>query len=441
MNLQFLLKRKLFFFLLLPCLTTGITVQAQSKEQTLRNLNNLLVNTVMDDLFTPPVASRIYTYPNIAFYTCIRKDDPSLPDLTGKLNGLNTIPAETVAVDHFIAACISFSYVGQSMVGSEYKFEDWRKAFTDSLQLHADNPLLKPSIKYGKQVADSIIAWSKKDNYLKSRGMPRWVVSSKPGSWQLTPEDYSQAIEPHWNTIRPMTLSNAAQFSPKEKLVYSRDKNSTFYKTMMDVYRIGNTLDSNKKAIAWYWDDNPNVSVVRGHLNYYIHKISPGGHWLMIAQQACTANKETVTRTSLICTLTTIALFDAFISCWDEKFKTNLVRPITVINYYIDKHWKPLIQTPPFPEFTSGHSVSSNSAATILTALLGDHFSFSDETELPFGNKVRQFNSFYEASLESSNSRIYGGIHYPETGRISVLHGKAVGQHVLNILYPAAANK
>jgi hypothetical protein len=441
MILQFLLKRKLFFFLLLPFLTADLAVQAQSKEQTLRNLNNLLVNTVMDDLFTPPVASRIYTYPNIAFYTCIRKDDPSLPDLTGKLNGLTIIPAETLPVDHFIAACISFSYVGQSLVGSEYKFEDWRKAFTDSLQLHADNALLKPSIQYGKQVADSIIAWSKKDNYLKSRGMPRWVVSSNPGTWQLTPEDYSQAIEPHWNTIRPMTLSNAAQFSPKEKLVYSKDKNSIFYKTMMEVYQIVNTLDSNKKAIALYWDDNPNVSVVRGHLNYYIHKISPGGHWLMIAQQACAANKENVTRTSLICTLTTIALFDAFISCWDEKFKTNLVRPITVINYYIDKHWKPLIQTPPFPEFTSGHSVSSNAAATILTALLGDHFSFTDETELPFGNKVRQFSSFYEASLESSNSRIYGGIHYPETGRISVLHGKAVGQHVLNTLYPVAANK
>jgi hypothetical protein len=423
--------------------TSAKTIVAQPKEQVLHQLNTLLVNTVMEDLFTPPIASRIYTYPNIAFYECIRKDDDALPELAGKLNGLKSIPAipEARTVDNFIAAATSFSYVAQTLVGSEYKIENWRTAFTDSLAKVTDAALLKNSVDYGHLVADSIIAWTKRDNYLKSRGLSRYVITNKPGDWQPTPLDYAQGLEPHWNTIRPLTLTQASQFSPKQKLVFSMAKNSMFYKTMMEVYGIVKNLDTIQKATALYWDDNPNVSANIGHLNYFIHKISPGGHWVMIAQQACAQKGITVTKAAQVYALTTVAIFDAFISCWDEKYRTNLIRPITIINRSVDKNWVPYIQTPPFPEFTSGHSVTSNAAATILTALLGDNFAFTDRTEIPFGNKERSFNSFYEASLQSSNSRVYGGIHYPETARISVLHGKAIGKNVLQLLYPATITK
>ena len=410
---------------------------AQQKEQTLHTLNRLLVNTVMTDLFTPPVASRIYAYPNIAFYECIRYDDPSLASLSGKLNGLGHLPSlPRGMVDHFTAACVSFSYVAQSLVGSEYKFGDWRKAFTDSMLLQPDSALIKNSIGFGKAMADSIISWTRKDNYLRSRGMYRYVIQNTPGAWQPTPLDYAQGLEPHWNTIRPMTLQSASQFSPKQKLVYSKSKTSLFYKTMMEVYTIAKNLDTTRKATALYWDDNPNVSSNIGHLNYFIHKISPGGHWIMIAQQACIKKNVPVTKSAQVYALTSIAIFDAFISCWDEKYRTNLIRPITIINRWVDKNWSPYIQTPPFPEFTSGHSVTSNAAATILTNLLGDHFEFTDETEIPFGNKSRNFSSFYEASLESSTSRVYGGIHYPETARISVEHGRAIGRQVLKTILP-----
>ncbi len=418
----------------------SVNAIAQQKEQVLHNLNALLVNTVMEDLFTPPVASRIYVYPNIAFYECIRKDDASLPELAGKLNGLKTIPAtpKTGTIDNFIAAATSFSYVAQALVGSEYKIENWRTAFTDSLAKTTDAEVLKNSVDYGHLVADSIIAWTKKDNYLKSRGLYRYVISNKPGDWQPTPLDYAQGLEPHWNTIRPLTLTKASQFSPKEKLVFSTAKNSVFYKTMMEVHDIVKNLDTVQKATALYWDDNPNVSSNIGHLNYFIHKISPGGHWVMIAQQACAQKAVSVTKAAQVYALTTVAIFDAFISCWDEKYRSNLIRPITIINRIADENWVPFIQTPPFPEFTSGHSVTSNAAATILTALLGDNFAFTDKTEIPFGNSSRSFNSFYEASLQSSTSRVYGGIHYPVTARISVLQGKAIGKNVLQALYPAA---
>lgn len=415
------------------------SLKAQDKAAVLHQLNSLLINTVMVDFFTPPVASRIYAYPNIAFYECIRQDDPSLPSIATKFKSPVNIPgAGNVKTDNFIAACISYTYVAQKLVGSEYKIEEWRKAFTDSILKNTDTVVAKNSFLYGHKVADSILTWVVKDNYNQSRGMPRFTLSKKQGAWQPTPADYAQAIEPHWRTIRPFTLTTASQFSPKEKLVFSRNKKSLFYKTMMEVYKIGKNLDTTQKAIAKYWDDNPNVSVNLGHLNYFIHKISPGGHWIMIAKQACEEKKESVSRSSLAYTLTSIALVDAFISCWDEKYRSDLVRPITVINDFVDKNWQPYIQTPPFPEFTSGHSVISNAAATVLTGLFGDNYKFTDKTEIPFGNDVRSFNSFYEAALESSMSRVYGGIHYPETARISVIQGKAVGKNVLQSLYPAA---
>jgi hypothetical protein len=133
--------------------------------------------------------------------------------------------------------------------------------------------------------------------------------------------------------------------------------------------------------------------------------------------------------------LTSVAIFEAFIACWDEKYKTNLIRPITVINNHIDAGWRPLIQTPPFPEFTSGHAVISNAAAAVLTSLLGDNFSFTDETEILFGHKPRKFASFYSAAKESSMSRVYGGIHYPETARISILQGQRIGNYVIRMLH------
>jgi hypothetical protein len=436
-------KRKLFLFSVVLFSLLPDKSNAQQKEPVLHQLNTLLVNTVMEDLFTPPVASRIYVYPNIAFYECIRQDDVSMPSLAGKLNGLKSIPAadKSKTTDHFVAACISFSYVAQALVGSEYKIEKWRTAFTDSLLKNGDTALIQTSFQYGHQIADSIISWTKKDNYLKSRGLYRYVISNKPGDWQPTPLDYAQGLEPHWNTIRPLTLNSPSQFSPKDKLVFSTAKNSMFYKTMMEVYGIVKNLDTVRKATALYWDDNPNVSANIGHLNYFIHKISPGGHWVMITKQACEQKGVSIIKAAQAYALTTIAIFDAFISCWDEKYKSNLIRPITIINRMVDAQWVPFIQTPPFPEFTSGHSVTSNAAATILTALLGDNFCFTDKTEIPFGNSSRSFNSFYEASLQSSTSRVYGGIHYPETARISVLQGKAIGKNVLQLLYPAANTK
>jgi hypothetical protein len=128
---------------------------------------------------------------------------------------------------------------------------------------------------------------------------------------------------------------------------------------------------------------------------------------------------------------TGIAVADGFISSWDEKYRSNLVRPETVINAHLDETWQPLLQTPPFPEYTSGHSVISTAAATVLTDQFGDGFAFSDSTEMEYGLPVRSFSSFNQAAAEAAISRLYAGIHYRMAIEEGITQGRKVGEQVI----------
>ena len=160
-------------------------------------------------------------------------------------------------------------------------------------------------------------------------------------------------------------------------------------------------------------------------------KITPGGHWIGITKIATKKSNSSFDETVNAYTHVSVALFDGFISCWDEKWRSLVVRPETLINQYIDEQWVPLLQTPPFPEYTSGHSVISRAAAVILTNLYGDDFGFLDTTEMEYGLPARSFNSFYHASEEAAVSRLYGGIHYRMAIDEGVTQGQKVGEFIV----------
>jgi hypothetical protein len=184
-------------------------------------------------------------------------------------------------------------------------------------------------------------------------------------------------------------------------------------------------------AIAEFWDCNPYVSHHVGHVMYATKKITPGGHWINIVQIACETAGADIMKSAEAYAMTSLALADAFISCWDEKYRSNLIRPETVINEYIDESWAPALQTPPFPEYTSGHSVISRAAATALASVFGDNFAFYDTSEEEYGLPSRSYDSFYQASEEAAISRLYGGIHYRPAIEIGVEQGQAVGDYVV----------
>ncbi|MDX1472111.1 MAG: vanadium-dependent haloperoxidase, partial [Flavobacteriaceae bacterium] len=271
---------------------------------------------------------------------------------------------------------------------------------------------------YAMEVVKSLKPWIDSDTYKQTRTMPKFAVDyNEPSRWQPTPPAYIEGIEPSWNKIRPLVMEKASQFRPDNHPEFSMEEDSQFYKELMEVYEIRNKIaeegdESEELQIAQFWDCNPYVSVTRGHLMFAKKKITPGAHWMGIAKIACKKSDFNFEQTVFATTKTSVAIFDGFISCWDEKYRSNLVRPETLINNHIDDQWQPILQTPPFPEYPSGHSVVSGAASTVLTSIFGDNYEFDDDTELPYGLPVRSFKSFKEAAQEAAISRLYGGIHY-----------------------------
>jgi len=208
---------------------------------------------------------------------------------------------------------------------------------------------------------------------------------------------------------------------------FSTEKTSIFYKEALAVHDIGMKITNEQNEIANFWDCNPFKMNVRGHVMYATKKISPGGHWINITRLVCRKINADPVKSAEAYACLSVALADCFISCWDEKYRSNVIRPETYINQYIDANWMPLLQTPPFPEYTSGHSVVSSAASVVLTKLFGDNFNYTDSTEFEFGLPARTFTSFKHAAKEAAISRFYGGIHYMPAINNGFEEGNAIG--------------
>jgi len=396
-----------------------------------------LTDVIIHDIFSPPVASRNYVYPSIAAYEAGRWMDSSYVSLTRQLTDMPEITPPKTGEEYAygISATTAMIKTSKHFIFSEDKIVEHTKKYLMMLDsLNIDPAIIKRSIAYGELVSDQIIAWSDGDNYKQSRSFPKFSVTDEEERWKPTPPMYHEGIEPHWRDIRPFVIKSADQFTPEVPTGFSMDKNSKFYKELMEVYDVVNNLNEEEKEIASFWDCNPYVMNVTGHVMHASKKITPGGHWIGITKIACEKSNASFMKTLESYAVTSIALADGFISCWDEKYRSNLIRPETVINEHIDKDWLPTLQTPPFPEYTSGHSVISTAAATALTSIYGDNFSFSDDTELEYGLPVRSFPSFYAASQEAAVSRLYGGIHYRPAIDNGVTQGKKLGDFVVDNL-------
>ncbi len=393
-----------------------------------------LTQVMVHDIFSPPVAGRIYAYPSIAAYETIIHGNSKYNSLAGQLNGLKDgpKPIENVEYNYEVAALKAFTEVAKTMVFSKDRLTEYETELNNKIN-ESGIPLdiLNRSQDFGKTVAKHILAWRDKDNYKETRTFPIQPISTEEGGWKPTPPDYMAGIEPHWNKIRPFVLDSAKQFIPLPHTPFSLKKDSQFYKEMIEVYEVSNNLNEEQQAIAQFWDCNPFVSHHQGHVMFGTKKITPGGHWIGITAIASKQANFSFIQTLEAYATVSIGISDAFISCWDEKWRSNLIRPETVINEHVDENWLPLLQTPPFPEHTSGHSVVSTSAATILTKIVGANFKFIDTSELEYGLPERTFNSFIEASEEAAISRLYGGIHYMPAITNGVSQGKKVGQLIL----------
>ncbi len=397
-----------------------------------------LTDIIVHDIFSPPVASRVYVYPCIAAYETLQQKYPEQKPLAGQLKDLKPIPApkNETGISYPLAAVAAFLKTGETLIFSEPKMKKYREKYIQDLnKKNIPKEIIDNSFKYGDQVAAHILAWADKDNYKETRSAPKFNITEKPGEWKPTPPAYMEGIEPHWREIRPMVLNSAKQFAPAPPPAFDTKKGSDFYKLTEEVKNAVSNATEEQRAIASFWDCNPYVMNQTGHVMYASKKITPGGHWMGIAGIASKKANHDMMQSIETATMTAIALFDGFISCWDEKYRSNLIRPETVINKHIDEKWIPILQTPPFPEHTSGHSVISSAAAIVLTDLLGDNFAYEDDVEVKYGLPKRKYTSFLQASDEAAISRLYGGIHYMPAITDGVKQGKQIGNFIIkNVL-------
>ena len=392
-----------------------------------------LTNVIIHDIFSPPVASRIYAYPSIAAYEVAVLADPQYKSLMGQLNGFEPKEFDTEGEIYYpLASLIAYYKVATALIFSEEKMNSHKMAALEEIKSKGiPKKVFNRSIQLGEEVAAHVINYSKKDNYHQSRSFEKYTVNPAPHTWQPTPPAYMEGIEPHWNKIRSFVLDSAGQFKSVPPTEFSIDKNSQFFKEAEEVFITTKNLSPEQKDIAMFWDCNPYKVNVKGHVMFAEKKITPGGHWMGIAAISSKAAGQDWKGTAETLAMTGIALFDGFIACWDEKYRSVLIRPETYINKYIDEDWLPLLQTPPFPEYTSGHSVISNAAAETLTSLFGEPFHFVDSTEVAYGLPVREFDSFRQAADEAAISRLYGGIHYMPAIVNGATKGQKVGHHLL----------
>ncbi len=442
------MKTQLFYFILFSTLMINACQPAKDTSfdvadptimhQSLQKLTDIMVY----DIFSPPVSSRIYAYSNIAAYEALVPGYPEYQSLAGQLKELKAGPQPEAGKEYCfpLAGVHAFLKTGKNFIFSEEVMNAYEQELYTKYQQALPEDVYERSMAYGDTISQHILAWASHDNYKQTRTFPKFSVSDAPGRWQPTPPDYMDGIEPHWAKIRTLVLDSCSQFKPAKPSEYSMEKGSAFYNEAKEVYETGVNLTEEQTAIASFWDCNPYVSHHQGHVMFATKKITPGGHWMGITSIATQLDSASMMESVEKYTMVSISLFDGFISCWDEKYRSNLIRPETVINANIDEDWMPLLQTPPFPEYPSGHSVISTSAAVALTSMYGEKFHFVDSTETPYGLPVREFNSFLDASQEAAMSRIYGGIHYMPAISNGVEMGRKVGQLVVSRVHTRKTN-
>jgi len=369
---------------------------------------------------TPPVASRILGYGGVTLYEAVVGGMPGYRSLTGQLNNIRYVPEAhgklhwpTVA-NNALGVVLKGLFEANSAAALS-ALDSLKEHFNDEFKAEISKEVFFRSALHGKLVGLAILAQSRRDGYLKFRNCA-FTPSVGPGLWVPTPPAFAPALEPYWGELRPFVLRRGSACDPGPHPPYSEDPASAFYLENKEVYDTTNNLTQGQKDIALFWADGAGT-------------LTPPGHSISILGQIIRDKNLKLDVAAEAYAKVGIAVADAFISCWNSKFRYNLLRPITYIRSEIDPNWTPLIATPPFPEYTSGHSTQSGAAAQVLTDLFGN-LAFTDHTHDARGFAPRSFSSFIEAADEAAISRLYGGIHYRAAIEKGLEQGKCIGSKV-----------
>jgi hypothetical protein len=374
--------------------------------------------------YSPPVASRSFGYLGVTVFEAAVGGSGTLVSLVGQVNGLESVPQrqpeavydEAVVVSAAMSDAIVYYFGNTGPTGQrsiKLAQEKWGARITAGVA----PDVAERSEAFGKAVAASIYDWSQTDggHVIENMGFPlEFELPKGEGFWVPTNVVRQQQypLLPTWGNNRPFAMPAGATCPTPGHPEYSVEPASSFYAEAAEVYETVKSASPEQAAIARFWSDDPMLSM------------TPPGHWVSIALQVSEqANLNLDDQVDLLARVG-IGLADAFIGCWHEKYEYNLIRPISYIRKNIDPRWEPILNTPPFPEYPSGHSTVSGAMDGVMTAFFGDSYAFEDRTGSPDGRTPRKFASFHEAAEEAGISRMYGGIHF----RAAIVDGLTQGR-------------
>ena len=388
--------------------------------------------------FTPPVASRAFGYAGVAVYESVVPGMPGYQSLAGQLNELTSLPQPAAnqeyhwpTVANSALASLTRELFANTTPENLAAVDALEEKVAGEYKSKLDPAVFDRSVEHGRAVAEAIAKWAMTDGghegYL--RNFPTdYTPPAGPGKWAPTPPNFQPALQPSWGNNRPFALKSGGQCAPEAPLQYSEDPGSEFYRQALEVHDTVANLTPEQKTIALYWADDPGKTP------------TPPGHSVSIATQVLRQKGASLALAAEVYAKVGIAAADSFIGCWNVKYTYNLLRPITYIQAAIDPKWNtpeitdPVL-TPPFPEYTSGHSVQSGAVAFVLTDLFGESFAFTDHTHDRRGLQPRSFNSFFDFANEAAISRLYGGIHFRAAIERGLDQGKCIGQAVSAIRF------
>ena len=380
--------------------------------------------------YTPPVASRSFAYLGVTAFEAAATGSDKLQSLAGQLNGLTAVPQreagktydDAVVVDAAMAFAVQNFFENTGPTGHHAMAALEAKLLAEvSSGVPAD--VVARSEAYGQAVAAHIVAWSQDDGgaVIENLGFPlKYELTKGPAHWVPTSTIALQQtpLLPGWGKNRTFAMPNGASCSLPAPPEYSEDKNSEFYKQALEVFDTKANLTPEQRAIARFWSDDAMLST------------TPPGHWISIALKIFERDHVALDKSVEVLARLGVAEADAFIGCWNGKYQYDLLRPVTYIRRTMDPKWESLLNTPPFPEYPSGHSTQSAAAATVMTDMFGDNFAFEDTTGQKDGLKPRSFTSFNAAAEEAGISRLYGGIHYRAAIENGLEQGRCIAKFV-----------
>jgi membrane-associated phospholipid phosphatase len=391
--------------------------------------------------FSPPVASRALAYLGLTLYESVQNGIPNAQSLAGQLNELQSLP--TTQPDEALhwptvanAAMATMTRMMYPNASAENKGRidllERSLPLTDSQDFDAAAvtvEMTNRSQTYGRLMAMAVMTWARTDGGHEAWGPLRraqinYVPPSGEGQWSATPPTFAPPLLPWWGDVRPFVLTSATQCAAPPPPPYSEKPDSAFYKEAEEVYAVSNRATPEQRQFALYWADDP------------LKTPTPAGHWVFIAGDLLKTNKANLADAAKLYAQLNIAMADAFIAGWKTKYAVNLLRPVTYVQLVIDSNWVPtLMHTPPFPEYPSGHSVQSSSAAAVLGARFGASTRFTDNTHNDRGWGPRSFASFKAAADEAAVSRLYAGIHFRSGIEGGKVQGRCVADAVLQLKF------